>query len=84
LQTLVRNLPKELRASVIVVLHRPADRASMLESILSNAARMGVAAAVEGEHLEPGVIYITRPDLPALQSDYRFAYRSHAAGRRSA
>jgi two-component system chemotaxis response regulator CheB len=78
LQTLVRNLPKDLRASVIVVLHRPADRASMLESILRNAARMRVAAAVEGEQLEPGVIYVARPDLHLiLKSDHRFGYIDH-------
>jgi two-component system, chemotaxis family, protein-glutamate methylesterase/glutaminase len=78
LQTLVRDLPKDLRASVIVVLHRPPDFASMLESILRRAARMRVAAAIDGEHLEPGVIYIARPDLHLiLESDYRFTYVDH-------
>jgi two-component system chemotaxis response regulator CheB len=78
LQTLVRDLPKDLRASVIVVLHRPADHVSMLESILRRATRMRVAEAVDGAHLEPGVIYIARPDLHlTVESDYRFAYVDH-------
>src|SRR5262245_35810862 len=58
---LFEQIPRDLPASILVVLHRPADRASALPRILAREGKMRVVAAHGGENLEHGVCYIGEP-----------------------
>ena len=58
---IVRFLPADLDAAVVVLIHRGAKGKSHLPAILSRATRMPVAPAVDGERLERARIYIAPP-----------------------
>ena len=58
----VAALPADLPASVLAVLHRPADRVSALPKILQRAARLQVVTPHDGEILHPGVCYVADAD----------------------
>jgi two-component system, chemotaxis family, protein-glutamate methylesterase/glutaminase len=60
LQRLLEAL-SDLDAIVLVVLHRPANRASYLRDILRRNIRMPVVVASHGERLHHGVCYIGEP-----------------------
>jgi two-component system, chemotaxis family, protein-glutamate methylesterase/glutaminase len=75
----------DLDAIVLVVLHRPANRASYLRDILLRNARMPVVVASHAERLHKGVCYIGEPsqhlmvgpDLRAdLLPDHRYTTRN--------
>jgi two-component system chemotaxis response regulator CheB len=75
LRTLVRTLPAQLEAAVVVLLHRPVSRESLLREILGRAAEMPVVDAASGEKVHRGVIYIARPEQHlTVGHDHRFAY----------
>jgi len=57
----VTDLPRDLRASVFVVLHISRGR-SMLPEILTRAGRMPAAHPTDGEAIQYGRIYIAPPD----------------------
>jgi chemotaxis response regulator CheB len=84
LGALLAALP-DLGAIVLVVLHRPANRASYLREILARKCAMPVEVAKHGELLRHGVCYIgepsqhlmVRPDLHAsLLPDHRYTTRN--------
>lgn len=58
LQKLVAELPPELPASVLIVLHLSSTGTSVLHQILSRAANLDTTQAVDGERLERGHIYV--------------------------
>lgn len=62
LDTIVSGLPAEFPASVLVVLHIPKDSPSHLPSILERASRVPVAAAMDGEIMKPGRVYVAPTD----------------------
>jgi two-component system chemotaxis response regulator CheB len=62
LAEIVRALPAELPASVFVVVHTPPDNPSALPEILQRASALRVAHARDGEPIEPGRVYVARPD----------------------
>jgi two-component system chemotaxis response regulator CheB len=62
LLTLLPLLPADLPASVLVVLHVPAAGGRALPGILSRAGKLPADAAVDGEPLRPGRIYVAPPD----------------------
>jgi two-component system, chemotaxis family, protein-glutamate methylesterase/glutaminase len=62
LMTLVADLPSDLPAAVLIVLHIPADAPSLLPEILARNSTLPVAAAENGELLEPRRIYVGPPD----------------------
>src|SRR3954453_7305806 len=62
LERLVAGLPRELPASIFVVLHLLPSGASLLDSILSRAGPLAATAAVDGERFERGHIYVAPPD----------------------
>jgi len=62
LRSLVGGLPEDLRASVFVVLHTSADSPGLLAAILGRAGKLPVSAAVDGERIRPGRIYVAPPD----------------------
>jgi len=61
IKQLMSELPSSLPAVVMIVLHRPWDRPSHLQSVLAKASKMPVHIAVEGERFEPGNAYIGEP-----------------------
>lgn len=59
---LVRNLPVDFAAAVVVVLHVPATGTSVLPEILDRAGPLPARAAADGERLQAGTIYVAPPD----------------------
>ena len=73
LQSLLEGF-SDLDAIVLVVLHRPADRASYLQEILARKSSMPVVVARHGELLHRGACYIGDPSQhlmvgPGLRAD---------------
>jgi two-component system chemotaxis response regulator CheB len=62
LQGLVAQLPPELPASVLIVLHVMSSGTSVLHSILDRAGPLPASQAVDGERLERGHVYVAPPD----------------------
>src|SRR5690242_6763039 len=71
LRTLLGQLPADFPASVLVVLHIPATGGRALPCILDRAGILLAAAAVDGEPLQPGRVYVAPPDLHLLVVDGR-------------
>ena len=62
LRQFVACLPRDLRASVVAVLHLPAGGTSVLPSILDRAGPLPAHPVQDGAALEPGTIYVGVPD----------------------
>ncbi len=71
LREVVSNLPKDLPASVFIVLHQATDARSELASILERGAALPVAYAVHGERIEQGRVYVAPADNHILLRDDR-------------
>jgi two-component system chemotaxis response regulator CheB len=69
LRALVGLLPANLGAAVIVVLHLPAGGHSVLGQILDRAGPLPARAAVDGDRLMSGRIYVAPPDHHTLVGD---------------
>ena len=59
---LLKTLPRDLPAAVVVVTHRPARLADALPTILARATELRVRPAVRGASLEPGVCHVAPPE----------------------
>lgn len=70
LRSLASQLPPDLPAAVVVVLHIGAHP-SLLPALLSAAGPMPAAHAEDGEHLRPGRIYVAPPDQHLLVQEGR-------------
>jgi two-component system, chemotaxis family, protein-glutamate methylesterase/glutaminase len=57
----LRSLPEDIDAAVLVVLHRPFDRTSRLREVLAASSRLPVAIPDHGEKLQPGRCYLGEP-----------------------
>lgn len=62
LSALVRELPADLGAAVLVVVHLAAEQKSVLPRILSAAGPLPATHAHGGETIVPNRIYVARPD----------------------
>jgi two-component system chemotaxis response regulator CheB len=62
LRTLVRGLPADLAAPVLIVLHISPAATSVLPSILDRAGPLPATTPRDGERLHAGRIYIAPPD----------------------
>lgn len=62
LMELVKALPVDFPAPVFVVMHVPADSPSILPQLLSSVSALQARHPQDGEVVEPGVIYVARPD----------------------
>jgi two-component system chemotaxis response regulator CheB len=62
LMTIIRALPADFPAPVVIVLHRTPTAESLLVEILARRSLLPVMDARAGEPLLPGVVYISRPD----------------------
>ena len=65
---LVRHLPKDLPAAILVVVHFPVNATSRLPHILNSVGWLHAQHAVEGQRIEPGCIYVAPPDFHLLVS----------------
>ncbi|KYG09884.1 hypothetical protein BE21_01300 [Sorangium cellulosum] len=83
---LIGGLPSNLPASVFVVLHMPSTARSVLPQILERTTRMPVAAAVDGEPIERGRIYVAPVDNHLLLGEgvVRVVYSAKENGHRPA
>ncbi|BAZ12409.1 CheB methylesterase [Calothrix sp. NIES-4071] len=63
---LVSNLPSDLNASIIIILHVPSEGKSVLPTILNRAKRLPAHHAKDGEVLKPGQIYVAPPGYHLL------------------
>jgi two-component system, chemotaxis family, protein-glutamate methylesterase/glutaminase len=66
LRTLLRNLPPDLPAALFVVLHVPATGGRTLPRILDRAGPLPASAAVDGDRIQPGRVYVAPPDQHLL------------------
>jgi two-component system chemotaxis response regulator CheB len=62
LQTIVRDLPADLPASVFAVMHVAPRSRSVLPDLLTASGPLRAAHAVDGEAIMPGRIYVAPPD----------------------
>jgi two-component system, chemotaxis family, protein-glutamate methylesterase/glutaminase len=62
LRTIAGGLPKDLPASVFVVLHTSPESPGVLAHILARAGALPASSAVDGERIQPGRIYVAPPD----------------------
>ncbi|MEH2039119.1 chemotaxis protein CheB [Nostoc sp.] len=63
---LVKHLPPNLNAAVIIVLHVSSHGTSVLPKILSRASNLPVSHAQDGEAIVHGWIYVAPPDYHLL------------------
>lgn len=61
ISTIVSDLPRDLRATILIVLHLAKGR-SLLPEILSRAGRLPAVHPNDEDDLEYGRIYVARPD----------------------
>lgn len=61
IRDLLAALPAGLPAAVLVVLHRPVDKMSHLQSILARDSKLPVVVAGKSERIEAGICYIGEP-----------------------
>jgi two-component system, chemotaxis family, protein-glutamate methylesterase/glutaminase len=71
LQRLVNELPADLQAAVLIVVHVQRTAPSHLASILARSANMPVSTAEDGEPIVPGRILVAPPDWHLLVEDGR-------------
>ncbi|RSM37628.1 chemotaxis protein CheB [Amycolatopsis balhimycina DSM 5908] len=65
----VRQLPADFPAAVLVVLHLAPGAPTALPEILGRAGRLRAVAAADGAPLAPGTIYVAPPDRHLLLDD---------------
>jgi two-component system chemotaxis response regulator CheB len=70
LSDLVARLPADLPATVLIVLHSSPTHESLLHQILDKAGPLRATAAVDGEKLQPGHIYVSVSDLHLMVEDH--------------
>jgi two-component system chemotaxis response regulator CheB len=66
LSVLLPSLPAGLRAAVLIVLHLPRERPSLLVDIFTPKCRLPVREAEDKQPIEPGVVYFAPPDYHLL------------------
>jgi len=63
---LLGALPSPYAPSVIVVIHLPPSRPSLLAEIFQSRCRLPVREALDKEHVEPGIVYVAPPGYHLL------------------
>jgi two-component system chemotaxis response regulator CheB len=66
LRDLLRNVPADLPAAILAVVHIPADSPSALPLVLSGAGPLPAKSAVNGERFDKGTVYVAPPDRHLL------------------
>jgi two-component system, chemotaxis family, protein-glutamate methylesterase/glutaminase len=62
LSTIVEQLPNDLKAAILIVLHISPDQRSNLPEILTRAGNLNTKHPRDGETVEQGKIYVAPPD----------------------
>jgi two-component system, chemotaxis family, protein-glutamate methylesterase/glutaminase len=62
LLSLLRGLPRDLPAAVLLVLHLPTSARSALPAVLGRGSTLPVRQARDGDPLEPGTVTVAVPD----------------------
>lgn len=68
---LVGNLPSDLPASLLVVVHQSPEHRSLLAELLTRRGSLRAEQAVDGRALEPGLILVAPPDHHLVVSQGR-------------
>ncbi len=86
LQALLSRLPADFPAPVLVVLHVPATGGRALPRIMDRAGQLSAVAATDGEHLQPGRVYVAPPDrhLLVIGNTVRLSHGPRQNGHRPA
>jgi two-component system, chemotaxis family, protein-glutamate methylesterase/glutaminase len=66
LQVIVRGLPKDLPAAILIVMHMSPQGPYFLPEILRKASELEVVKAIDGAPIEHGKVYIAPPDQHLL------------------
>ncbi len=66
LMAIASSLPRDMHASIFVVLHQPPSGKSMLPILLSRVGSLPATHPRDGESIRPGHIYVAPPDLHML------------------
>jgi two-component system chemotaxis response regulator CheB len=66
---IIRALPADFPAAVVIVQHRPPFRPSLLTNLLASRTALVVTDAMTGRRLRPGTIYLAKPDRHLMFSD---------------
>jgi two-component system, chemotaxis family, protein-glutamate methylesterase/glutaminase len=69
LRRMASDLPPDLPAAVLVVLHLAANQPSALAEVLDSAGSLPAKTAEDGEELRRGRIYVAPPDLHLMIED---------------
>lgn len=77
LSQILPALPAHFAAPILVVVHLPADRPSVLAEVLQRKCTLRIGEAEDKEPLQPGHVYIAPPDYHLLiESDARISFCS--------
>ena len=75
LQTVLSSLPASIPASIVIVQHRSSRPERILDRILSRVSALPVTEPAPEDEIEPGRVYLARPDLHlSVLPSKRFAY----------
>src|SRR5690606_29085991 len=66
LTTLLAQMPRDFSLPIVVVVHLPAHRESVLASLLGARSLMSVREVEDKEPMKPGTVYIAPPDYHVL------------------
>jgi two-component system, chemotaxis family, protein-glutamate methylesterase/glutaminase len=66
MERVLQQLPRDLDAAVIIVLHLTPQHKSLLARILGRSTNLRVREAADGDVLEPGSVYVAPPDAHLL------------------
>lgn len=80
LSAILPRLPAEFAVPVIVVVHLPADRKSVMADLFKSKCRVDVREVEDKEPLRPGTVYFAPPDYHVLvEADERLSLSSEEA-----
>ncbi|RKH15569.1 chemotaxis protein CheB [Corallococcus sp. CA047B] len=66
LSTLLPMLPRDFRPALLIVLHLPRERPSLLVEVFSARCALPVHEATDKEPIQPGTVYFAPPDYHLL------------------
>jgi two-component system chemotaxis response regulator CheB len=69
LQRIVADLPRDLRATVVIVCHMASSTPSVLPEIIGRSGRLPVVATSDGQPLRDGQVHVAIPDRHVLLLD---------------
>src|SRR5208283_1270877 len=80
LSSVLTRLPRSFSLPILIVTHLPADRDSILSSLLASKCEIAVREAEDKEPIVPGVAFIAPPDYHLLvEKDGRLSLSSDEA-----